>query len=409
MSKAKGKRQKAKGKRQSSADFCLLTFAFCLLPFPMLAGCTQARDLPEGSGQHPAGWIDQKSPEFHARWLRAHADDTSSCRTCHGADYGGGPVGTSCTTQGCHTQKGGPEFCGTCHGGPGGPMPSSGAHAKHAVFCHDCHDVPKQVRSPGHINGVVDLHFSGLAVANGATPTWDPATSTCSGVYCHVNQSPTWQKPPDVVPCDTCHSAPPDTHTRWSRVATPAPTACATCHPVPPGSTHVDGVVELNALACDTCHGHGPRGAPAPALDGSTDPSSPGVGAHQRHLDETLTDRIGRAVACETCHPVPASVTAPGHLDKSAPADVVLPGGGTYDPTTQTCVVGCHFNKTPAPTWTDTTNAWRQCNACHGFPPKLLRTGTPHTVVDDSSLTACFKCHPFSPTTHIDGTVDLLP
>jgi predicted CxxxxCH...CXXCH cytochrome family protein len=374
-----------------------------------LSGCTQARELPEVFGQHPAGWTTAASPDFHGTWLRANADDVATCAACHGADYRGGPVGASCTTTGCHTSKGGPEFCGTCHGGVNGPMPATGAHAMHAPFCSDCHDVPTSVRSPGHIDGVVDVHFSGLAVTGGAKPTWNAADRTCSGVYCHIEQTPTWKKPVDEVPCDTCHAAPPESHQRWSRVAAPAPQACASCHPVPPMASHLDAEVQVTPnIPCDTCHGHGPRGAPAPALDGSTAPTSRGVGAHERHLDETLADRMGRVVACEACHPVPASVTAKGHLDTSAPADVVLPKGGAYDAVTQSCVVGCHWDRSPGPVWTDDSGAARACDACHGFPPVLLRNGTPHTVVAPA-LSECLACHPFTPATHVDGTVNLAP
>jgi hypothetical protein len=176
---------------------------------------------------------------------------------------------------------------------------------------------------------------------------------------------------------------------------------------VPPAATHVNGTLDLAAgIACDTCHGHGPLGAPAPALDGSTDPTSHGVGAHQRHLDPALPDRMGHVVDCTTCHPVPASVTTPGHLDP--PTAVSLPQGGTYDAGSQSCVVGCHWNKSPGPVWTDDSGDARACGACHAFPPVLMRNGTVHTVVQPVP-SACLTCHPFSPATHVDGIVELNP
>jgi hypothetical protein len=249
--------------------------------------------------------------------------------------------------------------------------------------------------------------FSGLARANGATPTFDATTKQCSGAYCHVNQSPTWQTPPANIPCDTCHTTPPASHARWTRVATPA--TCGNCHPLPPGGTHVDGTVELLAsVTCTSCHGHGPMGQPAPSLDGSTSPTAPGVGAHDRHLDPNLLDRMGHVVACSTCHPVPTSVTQPGHLDHGAPATVNLPQGGTYDASTQSCTVWCHFNQTPGPVWTDASGDARTCTSCHGFPPAFMRDGTPHTAAQPV-LSACRACHPFSPATHVDGIVELGP
>ncbi len=375
----------------------------------LLSGCTVARDLPPGDGVHPAGWADPNSSAFHASWLRANGDDLVPCQTCHGADYQGGAVGVPCTSQGCHTQPGGPELCGTCHGSAAGPLPSSGAHALHAAFCSDCHQVPATVSAPGHITGTARVAFSGLALADGATPTWSPSQKRCSGVYCHVNQDPTWPALPSggAVACDLCHGTPPTSHQLWSRVATP--TSCATCHPVPPAATHVDGIVELDAgLACDTCHGHGPLGAPAPGLDGSTAPTSPGVGAHQAHLDPAFPDRMGAVVDCATCHPVPASITTPGHLDHGLPATVSLPQGGTYDSSGQSCTVWCHWNKSPGPVWTDASGDALACDGCHGFPPVLMRNGQVHTAAQPE-LSACLACHPFTPATHVDGIVELLP
>ena len=40
---------------------------------------------------------------------------------------------------------------------------------------------------------------------------------------------------------------------------------------------------------------------------------------------------------------MPAAVTTPGHLDHGAPATVILPQGGTYDPAGQSCTVWCHW------------------------------------------------------------------
>jgi predicted CxxxxCH...CXXCH cytochrome family protein len=408
----------------------------------VLGGCTRSRDLSlcsslggsqspdcgQSSGQHPAGWADPESADFHQKWLRVNGDKLDSCASCHGADYGGGPVGVSCASQGCHTRKGGPEFCGTCHGGDSGPLPATGAHALHASFCTDCHDVPTTVSQPDHITGTPRVAFSGLAVPGGKTASYDATSKTCAGVYCHAAQSPTWQAPPSTIACDLCHKAPPDSHKAWGRVANPPPGAspaavaavCAACHPVPqpgaapaPGDTHVDGKIDFIAgIACNACHGQDATGAPPVSLDGSTDPGAPGVGAHQAHLQETLPGRIGHVVACATCHTVPKSVGEAGHLDHPLPATVSLPKGGAYDPATQTCTVWCHWdgNAGKTPKWTDTTGdiVAPTCTGCHGFPPATLRNGTPHTYAKPV-LSACQACHPFSPATHVDAVVELVP
>jgi predicted CxxxxCH...CXXCH cytochrome family protein len=397
-----------------------------------LASCTDPRELPvTETGMHPVGWAQPKSADFHAKWFQAHRDDATGeaghiaeCQKCHGADFGGGGVGVACTTSGCHTKKGGPEFCGTCHGSDKGPMPTSGdhlgAHAIHQAFCADCHDVPQKVDWPNHINGKIDVRFAGLALANGSQPTYDPASKTCANVYCHAATTPRWQTPTAPAPCDFCHQTPPDSHARWAYVATPK--SCATCHPAPTkpevSGKHLDTKIEIrDDLTCWTCHGSAPSGAPAPALDGSTDTTSAGVGAHQRHLDAKLPGRIGHVVACDRCHNVPTNWWDPGHildaqgkLDDAAPADVSLPYNGTFDttdPKNPTCVVACHFDQVKV--WTaDKPGTVPACTSCHGFPPLTLRDGTPHTQAP-ANLGACQACHPFSPATHVDGTIDLLP
>ena len=231
----------------------------------LLAGCANARPSADDGGPHPAGFAEPASPAFHGLWLRANVYPLAFCRGCHGADYGGGAVGVSCTSQSCHTR----------------PVES-----------------------------------------------------------------------------------------------------------------------------CDTCHGRGNRGAPPPALGDATDPAMRGVGAHQRHLEPALPDRMGRVVACESCHRVPATARDPGHIGP-APAPVRLAGGGTYDPASLTCVVGCHWDRTPGPRWTDTSGAPRACDGCHAFPPDRTRKGTPHPSVT-GEVTVCRSCHPFDPSTHVDGIVELL-
>ena len=371
-----------------------------------LTGCVVARNNSSQGGEHPTGWTDRNSPNFHAVWLRANGDKVRECSECHGSDYKGGAVGVSCLSSGCHQKS--PEFCGTCHGDAKGPRPSTGAHQQvHQSYCVECHVVPTEVTSPGHIGKTPTITFSGIALANNATPSWTPATKTCSGVYCHLSASPTWETPTLPVPCNACHGAPPASHGRWSRVATL--TTCQNCHPVPPGSDHINGVVDLiPGIGCDACHGTGPTGAPPPALDGSSDPSDPGVGAHSAHLDATLPNRIGLAVPCQGCHVVPASVDASGHLGTTSPAPVSLENGGAFDPATGSCVVWCHWNRSPGPQWNDTTGAAVACDACHGFPPVTTRDGRTHTQCAPS-VSACLGCHLFTPQTHVDGVVEFVP
>ena len=155
--------------------------------------------------------------------------------------------------------------CGACHGRGDDPWPSAGAHPAHespsiaaAIACATCHPVPATVIDAVHLDGVIHVSFSGLALARGSLPQWDG--TSCSQVACHGANLPD----PPAMPawndtlgraaaCGTCHGIPPTQHT--------ASTSCdrATCHGSeimqdPSGSplitasgkaVHVDGVIEF--------------------------------------------------------------------------------------------------------------------------------------------------------------------
>jgi predicted CxxxxCH...CXXCH cytochrome family protein len=263
--------------------------------------------------------------------------------------------------------------------------------------------VPANVADAGHIDGTVEVSFTGMATLGGAAPTWNPQSRRCAGTYCHLATTPSWDSSESLT-CAGCHGAPPPSHSRYGPET--GTSQCARCHPAQSEEKHLDGQVDVLPLACNACHGKGSFGAPPPALDGSTSPTTRGVGAHGRHLDSTLADRIGKVARCPDCHVVPKTFDAPGHIDEGPPADVSL-AFGSYDAEATSCVTGCHFDREPGPVWTDTSGAARACDACHGFPPLETRQGTPHpSVAPDAS--ACTTCHTFDPATHVDGHVDFL-
>ena len=375
----------------------------------MVLGCSEQRGPPPPGGEHPEGWTDPSSTNFHAKWLAQNAFPLPRCQQCHGEDYAGGAVGVSCTQSGCHVQA--PTACTTCHGAGGTPRPREGAHWAHQAFCSTCHVVPVQTTESvqQHASGDAStlVEFSGLAVPDGgadAAPAWDPGMQRCTNTYCHGAASPTWTSGAQI-PCSGCHGAPPANHARWQRVAS-SPAACASCHPDPSGSTHLNGVVDITVTSCTACHGSDGHPNPPLALDGATDPSDRGVGAHVRHLDGTLPDRISQPLLCNDCHVEPTQVVQPGHFDQ-AQTVVRFPFGGAYDPSGPTCSVWCHFDRSPGPVWTDDSGRYRKCDACHGFPPTVTRENNPHPSVP-GELSACQRCHPFGPTTHVNGVVDFL-
>ncbi len=170
------------------------------------------------------------------------------------------------------------------------------------------------------------------------------------------------------------------------------------------------------ALGCRGCHGSLANAAPPTSLDGETDTTSIGVGAHQSHLEPR---GMARVVACSSCHVVPETVNAEGHIDDSPPAEVVFDDLATadgsfearWDRESGTCVNYCHGatldgGSNTTPTWTVVGQGESACGTCHGLPP-----GGVHPNDD-----GCERCH--APTagpnqsianasTHIDGILQV--
>ncbi len=352
-------------------------------------GCRVEREGVD-SAYHPSGYEDATVPGYHGADLRARGFPLAECRECHGGAYEGGPVGPSCSEGGCHAE--GVEACSTCHAAE----PLTEAHPKHAGSCDGCHPVRHDARSTTHPGGAVEVILSGLAAHGGATPSYAGATGTCAGTYCHGGRSAAWTTP-GPLPCAACHDAPPPSHARFAI----DPTGCGSCHPG--GVSHVDGDIDTGVVACDGCHGKGALGAPPAGLLGSVD--GPAVGAHARHLDPNLADRMGRVARCDDCHAVPEQIGAAGHVDAAPPADVSLRAGGAYATDTRTCAVGCHWHRDPGPRWDDNSGAARACDSCHGFPLLKTRAGTAHPP-SEPLVSVCVSCHLFDPGTHVDGKVD---
>jgi predicted CxxxxCH...CXXCH cytochrome family protein len=394
--------------------------------------------------------------------------DAKRCDACHGnpppAPH---PALSQCTS--CHPHVGPdgsiadpslhingvvdsamPGNCGACHGTnlnpapppdlTGGSDPASpgvGAHLAHLtaahqlsgeVPCEACHVVPTTVDAAGHLDDPTpgaDVTFHGLALADGASPTWDVEGLTCDGVYCHgatlsggQATTPDWTDANgQTLTCDACHGNPPlAPHVQSKR--------CGMCHDQtanPDGSLkdrtrHINGTLEVaKDQTCHSCHGSTTNDAPPKDLAGSSDQSLLSVGAHQSHLQALAG--ISSPVTCQQCHTVPASVSQSGHLDAS-PADLVFgplaTTGGLepeWDRETGTCsATYCHGaslsgGANPAPLWTTLDGTQAACGTCHGLPPQA-----PHLQGGQ-----CFQCHADTvdaamgiqdPAQHVDGQVD---
>ncbi|WP_242394218.1 CxxxxCH/CxxCH domain c-type cytochrome [Anaeromyxobacter oryzisoli] len=225
--------------------------------------------------------------------------------------------------------------CTGCHGGKdnqtGAPpfdrngsatSPAVGAHTKHVQFgvaCNSCHVVPDSANTPGHIEGKpARVVFGGLATANGATPSYDPATMTCSSTYCHgatlnggKETTQTWDGQ-ILQGCQSCHGYPPGG-------GHPTDSNCVGCHPttvntdnsLKAGGTHLNGTIDVGSgggavhpagWVTQTSNANGVTTPHGLAVN-FHDPAYPkGVanctGCHGQNLEGS-----GAASACTKCHP----------------------------------------------------------------------------------------------------------
>lgn len=383
----------------------------------IVAACADERVLPDAGTTdvrvHPAGILDPASAAFHGKELARHDYSFALCASCHGDDFAGGRAKVSCL--GCHAD--GPTACVTCHR----DGPTTAAHVVHRevgkLACGECHVVPATWDAEGHIlrGGHADPAPAEVTFGARAGATLDPADRAgppsfdgdrCTNVYCHGGAlhagggtavAPRWTEPAPVGTCDRCHGAPPPSH---------AQRGCPTCHP--PSAPHIDGVVQIGRTSgCDGCHGTADSPAPPVDLAGNVFTTALGVGAHRAHLD--VPSGLRGPIPCATCHVVPATVSAPGHIDSALPAEVTPSLG--WDRASGTCTTAwCHGGARPV--WT--TSQGPACGSCHGVPPSDA------SHAPGMPVTACVSCHPRTvdaagallftpgvPSEHIDGDVDV--
>jgi predicted CxxxxCH...CXXCH cytochrome family protein len=341
--------------------------------------------------------------------LREEAQrEQNGCASCHGSEARGVDA----------LQQAAPPRDLMGNVSPG--YPGVGAHEAHlsasithgSVACADCHSVPEATDSPGHADSAppAEVEFGPLARSGEAAPRYDVVARRCADTYCHGASSPIWTEAASE-PCGGCHGLPPP-------APHPQSEQCSACHgevvdaeqQIIAASRHVDGRVDVTAIACDSCHGSVASAAPPPALAGQTRPDERGVGAHEAHL---AGGAQSRPLACSECHPVPEAAAPFHHPDGTSPSvaftGTALAGEHTpaWDAAAGACSdTWCH-NPGPRPgaeSWTRA--APLACSDCHGLPPE-----PPHPQVQ-----ACGLCHADVSSTagaivrrerHVDGVVDV--
>lgn len=372
---------------------------------------------------------------------------SSQCSTCHGmvVDPSNNIVNRALHVDGKVDVSS--ASCGGCHGGAANAAPpvstngavattdpAVGAHQTHVVAgtmrgpipCGDCHQVPASASDPGHLDpSPAEVRFSALSLTDGATPSWDRATATCTSSYCHgatltggSNTSPRWTVVNGTqAVCGTCHGDPPPS-------PHPARNDCTSCHPtsvlsngsINVSGTHIDGKVDVVSLACTSCHGTAATNDPAPptGTGGETATTSPAVGAHQKHLLASSWHRRG---ACADCHLVPSAQDHSNGTVELPFTGLARAGGATasYSANSATCTNYCHGatlgpggGSVPplrAPVWTTVNGSAAACGtACHTNPP-----GGTHPRASQ-----CIACHSAvssptggigTPALHMDGVI----
>jgi predicted CxxxxCH...CXXCH cytochrome family protein len=181
--------------------------------------------------------------------------DSLECSVCHGdvVDDSLGFVAPERHVDGT-VDVIGSMACNACHGGADNPAPpvdtsgendtslmTVGAHQPHVepsdwhrtVACGECHVVPSSAGDSGHVDAFpAETVWSGVAVADSASPAFDRTDGTCSSVYCHG---------PTLISGGTI------TEPVWNTVDG-SQAACGTCHGIPPAAPHT------TSTACETCH-----------------------------------------------------------------------------------------------------------------------------------------------------------
>ncbi len=401
-----------------------------------------------------------------ATWT-APRSSTSACGSCHGLPPPA-PHPASANCWACHANvredgtfvnptlhiNGRVEVqlgeCSTCHGGKTSPAPpvdtrgntevsaeGVGAHAIHLaggdngrpLECGECHEVPSGPAAAAHVDGLpAEVVLGGVAASDSRRPAFNYGNLRCSSTWCHgptnpSNSSPVWTSTSGRLACDSCHGLPPPApHPQMAR--------CSQCHSavvadddrtILDRSRHVDGtvdVVDLASFRCTSCHG---SATPAPPRDtaGNIATTAPGVGAHQAHLNP---GGRARAVLCEECHVVPATLDAAGHIDSLLPAEVTFSGVASAWSAKPTYSAGscqatyCHgasfvSNRASGgsltePEWTKVDGSQRACGTCHALPPPA-----PHPQNADQCSTCHFDVDAdrnfVHPEQHVNGLIEL--
>ena len=415
----------------SSTSVGAPSIAAHLLVLLLLSVLTACGRWADDEGYHPPGYA---AAEAHG--LESNLKE-QVCVNCHAPDLRGDPEIDAVSCDGCHHEEGeDPEAwrsdCTFCHGGlddlTGAPPEdlhsapvdaSFGPHTAHVsgtavripLPCSDCHVMPEDVLSIGHLYdstaGVAEVDFS----ASISTETiW--TDGTCSNAWCHGDgqgHNGVIESDQTDLGCTSCHAGQVDAPGAWAALSGTHSephlsgvdgiiSTCSDCHSstVATDDTriigperHIDGLSDVEFDQSDplidltydaqtktctgSCHGilHN--------LDGwyyTGNPHPKGYAVSFAHGLDAKLDVLTEGLQCMDCH----GETLSGELGNGTSCD------------------SCHHEKDEDP------EAWRSdCTFCHGGQDNL--TGAPPEDLHDAPVDSAFGPH----TAHVSGTAIRTP
>lgn len=389
-----------------------------------------------------------------ARALQAAALLTAAAAMA-GCDTARVAVGAAPGAAGGDASTASERACWSCHGTPGDAAPPRalerkgdqadrvattdpgvGAHTAHMhaklssqITCDACHVVPAAVFVPGHMDGddKATVTFGALALAGGATPTYDAAKGTCASSYCHGGTlksntqtnaaplaAPKWtQVDGSFAACGACHGAPP---------AAPHPKGddCGQCHAATVAigqkitftSKHIDGKVDVVLASnadCAACHGNPPPGPKHPAGAACNQCHASSIGADKlpiaggAHRDGKVQVVLAEGASCSGCHGDPPPAPKHPANNKCSQCHAV-----TVDAAGKVLNSGMHMDGKVEIVLDKNVN----CASCHGNPPGLTASGAKHPANKQ-----CAQCHadsvakdlqPIAGGAHMNGKVSVV-
>ncbi|MCC7262100.1 MAG: hypothetical protein IT369_06220, partial [Candidatus Latescibacteria bacterium] len=280
--------------------------------------------LVSGVFVHPTGWADLGTGQFlHAVELKKNQDDTSSCQNCHGADYSGGIAGVSCLS--CHTDpakgtihpagwadlatnqflhaveieknKGDTSSCQSCHGAD-----YSGGIT--GISCLKCHSDP--AKGTSHPAGWADLatsqflHAAEIEKNNGNTSS----CQSCHGadylggiagvscLKCHTDPAKGTIHPAGWADASTGQFL----HAEELKKNQDNTSACQSCH----GADYRGGIAEVSCAKCHTDPAAGAWGLVSGAFQHPAGWAELATGQFL-HAEE-LRKNQNNTSSCQSCH-----------------------------------------------------------------------------------------------------------